>query len=143
MNRAFKIWRAAVSKRCRFTGLVWTKGRFVRKKIFGLKNIRIHRLDVIILACVQTLPPPLRKNRLFLSGGGGGSVHRLDNLKASTRVSREAVSDLSSLNLVAWLQVLILSRDVQGSIAVHLCCLIRLFTTDCYTYGFAERTRKS
>ena len=42
------------------------------KKIFGLKNIRIHRLDVIILACVQTLPPPLRKNRLFLSGGGGG-----------------------------------------------------------------------
>lgn len=63
------------------------------KKIFGLKNIRIHRLDVIILACVQTLPPPLRKNRLFLSGGGGGgagSVHRLGNLKASTRVSREA-----------------------------------------------------
>ena len=42
------------------------------KKIFGLKNIRIHRLDVIILACVQTLHPPLRKNRLFLRGGGGG-----------------------------------------------------------------------
>ena len=68
----------------------------MRKKIFGLKNIRIHCLDVIILACVQTLPPPLRKNRLFLSGGGGGggggggSVHRLGNLKASTRVSREA-----------------------------------------------------
>ena len=62
------------------------------KKIFGLKNIRIHRLDVIILACVQTLPSPLRKNRLFLSGGGRGrgSVHRIDSLKASTRVSREA-----------------------------------------------------
>ena len=68
---------------------------FREKKIFELKNIRIHRLDVIILACVQTLPPPLRKNRLFMSGEGGGggggvSVHRLDNLKASTRVSREA-----------------------------------------------------
>ena len=52
------------------------------KKIFGLKNIKIHRLDVIILACVQTLPPPLRKNLLFLKGGGGGgggSVHSLDN----------------------------------------------------------------
>ena len=42
------------------------------KKIFVLKNIKIHRLDVIILAYVQTLPQSLRKNLLFLRGGGRG-----------------------------------------------------------------------
>ena len=47
------------------------------KKIFGLKTIRIYRLGVIILACVQTLPQPLRINQLFLRewGGGGGGLY--------------------------------------------------------------------
>ena len=64
------------------------------KKIFSLKNIRIHRLDVIILACVQTLPTPQEKSIVPERGGGEGGLYKgkiicEGSIKASTRVSQE------------------------------------------------------